>query len=252
MSKKWLAHIHSSIFMFLETKRWHKNVRRARGTGEKVATSSSFETAQSNTFSNELCVWAPTDRRQQSELRGASRPGGRLHRVSVRVGRDGDGERDVAAAAASSIPPAPPLHERGMRRRGRLLVLRRLRQRDRHVAGHLRRDGRCPARHLRRDSTPGAHLLRQAAPEEPGAWRSERARRREADPRNRLGERRFSRSKRKRPTLRFRLCDEASPRALYRSSLTSNPEPKPQTHRRTALPPSPAPTGRGPTRCSGG
>ena len=43
------------------------------------------------------------------------------------------------------------------------------------------------------------------------------------------------------------------PRALtYRSSLTSNPEPKPQTHRRTALPPSQDPTALGPTRCSGG
>ena len=42
VSKKWLAHIHSSIFMFLETKRGHKNIRRARGTGEMVATSSSL------------------------------------------------------------------------------------------------------------------------------------------------------------------------------------------------------------------
>ena len=47
-------------------------------------------------------------------------------------------------------------------------------------------------------------------------------------------------------TLRFRRARS------YRSSLTSNPEPKPQTHRRTALPPSQDPTALGPTRCSGG
>jgi hypothetical protein len=43
VSKKWLAHIHSPIFMFLETKRGHKNFRRARGTGEMF---SSFENSQ--------------------------------------------------------------------------------------------------------------------------------------------------------------------------------------------------------------
>ena len=181
-----------------------------------------------------------TSRTSSSKASRASRPGGRLHRVSVKVGRDGDGERDVAVAAAS-VSPAPSPRERGMRRRGGLRALRRLRQRDRHVAGHLRRDGRGPARHLRLDSAPGTHFLRQAAPEEPGAWRSSAR-----DEKKRI-------EKHTNANGVFSTSFKAPPlTSLPRTREHRKLETLTDARRRTALPLFPALTGRGPTRRSGG
>lgn len=186
-----------------------------------------------------------TSRTSSSKASRASRPGGRLHRVSVKVGRDGDGERDVAVAAAS-VSPAPPLRERGMRRRGGLRALRRLRQRDRHVAGHLRRDGRGPARHLRGDSAPGTHFLRQAALEEPGAWRSSA----------RDEKKRIEKHTNANGVFFFShvVQSAAGPSltSLPRTREHRNLETLTDTRRRTALLLFPALTGRGPTRRSGG
>lgn len=78
--------------------------------------------------------------------------------------------------AATSVPASGPrasavarLRVSGLRGPRRVRILRRERQRDPHVAGHLRVPRGLPAAALRGAAAQVTHLLRQTTAQEPGA-----------------------------------------------------------------------------------